>query len=129
MVRVGPRHGAAVLARARSFGGSGLGPELFEAVADRMACESEQIHGSELLAVAEVVLEVVAVGLEDAEAFVLDLPSGPGAGHDLGDGVAGDGQRGHESTAVRDLALGVREGDTDPADEHRVVAVTQWCAR
>src|SRR4051812_13481241 len=77
-----------------------------------MECEGEQVHGGEhhgevLLAVAEVVLEVVAVGLEDVEAFVLDLPSGPSAGHDLGDGVAGDGQRGHESAAVRDLALGV----------------------
>src|SRR4051794_4133301 len=65
-------------ARARSFSGSGLGPELFEAVADGMKCEGEQVHGGEhhgevLLAVAEVVLEVVAVGLEDIEAFVLDL--------------------------------------------------------
>src|SRR5919202_2982094 len=104
-VRIG-RDGADVLeeARARSFGGSGLDPELFEAVADRMKCEGEQVHGGEhhgevLLAVPEVVLEVVAVGLEDVEAFVLDLPPRPGAGHDLGDGVAGDGQRGHESTA------------------------------
>src|SRR3954468_11939562 len=66
-------------ARTRSFSGSGLGPELFEAVADGMKCEGEQVHGGEhhgevLLAVAEVVLEVVAVGLEDVEAFVLDLP-------------------------------------------------------
>src|SRR4051812_45340998 len=55
------RDGADVLeeARARSFGDSGLGPELFEAVADRMECEGEQVHGGEhhgevLLAVAEV---------------------------------------------------------------------------
>src|SRR4051794_38801069 len=66
------RDGSGVLEEAhpRSFGGSGLGPELFEAVADRMECEGEQVHGGEhhgevLLAVAEVVLEVVAVGLED----------------------------------------------------------------
>src|SRR3954471_9915186 len=78
------RDGSDVLeeARARSFGGSGLDPELFEAVANRMKCEGEQVHGGEhhgevLLAVAEVVLEVVAVGLEDVEAFVLDLPAGP----------------------------------------------------
>src|SRR3954469_19379424 len=83
------RDGSDVLeeAGARAFGGSGLGPELFEAVADRMECEGEQVHGGEhhgevLLTVAEVVLEVVAVALEDVEAFVLDLPSGPGAGHD-----------------------------------------------
>src|SRR5215212_9887487 len=129
------RDGSDVLeeAGARAFGGSGLGPELFEAVADRMECEGEEVHGGEhhgevLLAVAEVVLKVVAVALEDVEAFVLDLPSGPAAGHDLGDGVAGDGQRGHESTAVSDVALGVRDADADPADEHRVVAVPQWRA-
>src|SRR5215213_2279630 len=65
------RDGSDVLeeAGARAFGGSGLGPELFEAVADRMECEGEQVHGGEhhgevLLTVAEVVLEVVAVALE-----------------------------------------------------------------
>src|SRR3954447_2720535 len=74
------RDGSDVLeeARPRSFGGSGLGPELFEAVANRMECEGEQVHGGEhhgevLLAVAEVVLKVVAVGLEDVEAFVLAI--------------------------------------------------------
>src|SRR3954451_18232377 len=56
-------------ARPRPFGGPGFGPELFEAVANRMECEGEQVHGGEhhgevLLAVAEVVLKVVAVGLE-----------------------------------------------------------------
>jgi hypothetical protein len=40
--------------------------------------EGEQVHGGEhhgevLLAVPEVVFKVVAVGLEDVEAFVLDL--------------------------------------------------------
>ncbi len=60
-------------------------------IADGMKREGQQLHrgehhGEVLLAVAEVVLEVVAVGLEDVEAFVLDLgrtswfdlPPGPG---------------------------------------------------
>jgi len=39
-----------------------------------------------------LVFVMVAVGLEDVEALVLDLPSRPGTGHDLGDGVSRDGQ-------------------------------------
>src|SRR4051794_4716878 len=94
-----------------------------------MECEGEQVHGSEhhgkvLLAVAEVVLEVVAVGLEAVEAFVLDLPSGPGAGHDLGDGVAGDGQRGHESAAVGDVPLA--SGRVTPI---QLTSIASWPSR
>ena len=80
-------------------------------------------HGEMLLAVAEVMFEVVAVGLKDVEAFVLDLPACPGAGHDLGNGIGCDGQRGHEGAGLGDLALGV--GDADPVDQHGVATVAQ----
>src|SRR5438270_11100745 len=45
------RDGADVLeeARARSFGGSGLDPELFEVVAARMECVGDQVSGGDLL--------------------------------------------------------------------------------
>ncbi len=55
-------------AGARPLGGSCVDPELFEAVADgvdgkRQQVEGGEQHGEVLLAVAEVVFEVVAVGL------------------------------------------------------------------
>jgi hypothetical protein len=46
-------------------------------------CQQVQDHqhaGQRVLAVAEIVLEVVATALEDIERLVLDLPSRPSAG-------------------------------------------------
>ena len=60
-----------------------------------VAGESEQIErekdaGQGLLAVPEIVLEVVAIVLEHVEGFVLYLPPGSAAGSQLGDGIGGD---------------------------------------
>lgn len=67
--------------------------------------EGQKVHGSEqhgevLLAVAEVVLEMIAVVFEDVEALVFDFPARPGAGGDLCDGVARDLERGDEGAVV-----------------------------
>ncbi len=115
---------------AGALGGPGVNPRLFEAVADGVYGKRQQVHGGEphgevLLAVAEVVLEVVAVGLEDVEALVLDLPACPGAGHDLAHGAAGDGQRGHEGAVIGRLAASVGDGDAGLVDQHRVPAAAQ----
>ena len=56
---------------------------------------------------AEVVFEVVAVGLEDVEGLVLDLPSGAAAGGKLGNGLDGDRQIGDKAVVVGALSLGV----------------------
>ena len=50
-----------------------------------MEGESEQVQGHEhgrevVFPVAEIVLEIVAVVLQDIEAFVLDLPARPATG-------------------------------------------------
>jgi hypothetical protein len=47
---------------------------------EREQVEADQEARQGLLAVAEVVLEVVALGLEDVEGLVLDLPAGTAAG-------------------------------------------------
>ena len=47
--------------------------------------ESRERHGEELLAVPEIVFELVAMVFEDVEALVLDFPSRPATGDDLGD--------------------------------------------
>jgi hypothetical protein len=72
---------------------------------DGVEGEGEQVEGDEdagegLLAVAEIVLEVVAVGLEDVEGLVLDLPAGAAAGGEFGDGFGADRQVGDEAVGV-----------------------------
>src|SRR5918995_6015910 len=56
-------------------------PEIFGQIADGMESESEKVQGDEHggkidFPVPEVVLGMVAVVLQDIEAFVLDLPPG-----------------------------------------------------
>src|SRR5947199_834584 len=73
--------GAQVLEEAVSgaAGGEGGAPGEDAELGDGVAGEGEQVEGDEdagegLLAVAEIVLEMVSVGLEDVEGLVLDLP-------------------------------------------------------
>src|SRR5919112_2847187 len=61
-----------------------LAPEIFSQIADGMESESQQVQGDEhggkiVFAVAEVVFEMVAVVLQDIEAFILDLPAAAAA--------------------------------------------------
>jgi hypothetical protein len=49
--------------------------------------EDDEDTGQCLLAVAKVVLEVISVGLEHVESFVLDLPARTATCGDFGDGV------------------------------------------
>ena len=78
-----------------------------------------------LLAMAEVVLEVVAAVLEHVEALVLDLPARPCAGGELGHGLARDRQIGDEAVAVGELALRVADLDRQPVDRERVLVGPQ----
>ena len=61
--------------------------------------EDDEHAGQGVVAVAEVVFEVVAVLLEDVEGLVLDLPAGAGAVGEFGDVGAVDGQAGDEGAA------------------------------
>ena len=71
------------------------------------------------------VFEVVAVGLQDVEGLVLDLPAGTPAGGDGGGGVLRDGKVGDEAVAVGHLAVGLGDLDLQPVDGERVGAVAQ----
>ena len=67
-------------------------PQGFGEFAGRVHGEGEQVEddqnaGEGVLAMAEVVLEMVAVLLEDVEGLVLDLPAGACAGGEFGDAV------------------------------------------
>ena len=52
--------------------------------------ERDQQSGKVLLAVTEIVLEVVAIGFENVEGLVFNLPSGSGTGGEFRDVVAID---------------------------------------
>jgi hypothetical protein len=62
-----------------AFGLARRDPELFEAIAERVEGEGQQVHGGEqhgevLLAVAEIMFEMIAIS-QDVEGLVLDFPS------------------------------------------------------
>src|SRR4029450_7699422 len=77
-------------------------PEIFDQIADGMEGESEKVQGHEHggkidFAVAEVVFEMVAVVLQDVEAFILDLPARPAAGGKVDHRVGADLKVGDEA--------------------------------
>ncbi len=77
-------------------------PQCAQLVACAVECECDQVQGEQgvrqpVLAVAEVVLDVVALVLEQVERLILTLPAGPPAGDDLGDVVAVGSDRGDEA--------------------------------
>jgi len=95
-----------------------------------MKGECQQVEGDEdagecFLAVTEIVFEVVAVGLEDVEGLVLDLPASPAAGGDFGNGLGGDRQIGDEAVGIGHLSFGVADLDGEPIDDEGVVAGAQ----
>jgi hypothetical protein len=83
--------------------------------------EGEQNAGEAFLAVSKVVFEIVTVGLEHVEGFVLDLPAGTPAGGQFGDSVAGDGEIGDEAVAIGLLSPGVEDLDGEPVEKDGIV--------
>ena len=69
---------------------------------------------------AEIVLQVVALGFQDIEPFVLDLPASPATSGELGDVVTPDRQIGDEAVAIGQLAASVADLDHQPVDGDRV---------
>jgi hypothetical protein len=99
-----------------------LAPEIFGQIADGMEGESEKVQGDEHggkidFAVPEVVFEMIAVVLQDIEAFVLDLPARPATGSQFGHRVGADLKVGDEAVAVCDGAGGVDDLDHEPVDD------------
>src|SRR5271169_3763143 len=71
----------------------GLQPKVIGEFGDGVEGEGQQVEGGEdggkvLLAVAEIVFEVIALVFQGIEAFVLDLPACPAAGRKCDNGVA-----------------------------------------
>ncbi|MBY6243612.1 hypothetical protein [Methylosinus sp. Sm6] len=104
-----------------AVGLAGFHPQRLETIADGVHGEGQEVHGREqhgevLLAMAEIMLEMVAVVFENIEAFVLDLPPRPRAGGNFGDALAQDVERGDEGAVAGRLAFGVGDGEAEPID-------------
>jgi hypothetical protein len=72
----------------------------------------------EILALPEIVAELVALVFEDVEGLVLDFPSRPAAGGVFGDVVSGDGKAGHQGHGICDFFLGVSNLEAGPIDQY-----------
>ncbi len=64
----------------------------------------------------EIIFEIVALGFEDIEGFVLDFPACASGVGEIGDIVGVDGQIGDEAVAIGDLAPDVLDDQFQPVD-------------
>ena len=76
------------------------------------------------VAVAEIVLQVVALVLQGVEPFILDLPTRPRGAHQLDDVVGGGHQVGDPGIAIGNLAV-LDDPELDEVDERRVGLAVQ----
>jgi hypothetical protein len=91
----------------------------------RQQDEAREQVGQMLFAVAVVVLEAIALGLERIVVFVLDLPAAAPRGDDRDDVVPSDRHGAGPGIAVEHVALGIGRGQLAPADFQGIVAVAQ----
>lgn len=72
-----------------------------------------------------VVLEVVALGLKDVEAVILELPAAAAPKDDIGYGVGGEGKVGGEAVAKEPFTgRFMRDGEFAPVDRQGIVAIS-----
>ena len=105
-------------------------PCLIGEIANRVTGERQQVQGRQhggkmLLAVPEIVLQVVTLGLQRVEGLVLDLPSGPSRRGHGGDIVAMHGQVGDKAVVICDNTLGIAYLDTEPIDLNGLFVAAQ----
>ena len=109
---------------------AGFSPAVFDEIADGVEGEGQKVHGGEqhgeaVFAMAEVVLQTIAVVFQNVEPFILDLPAGPGCGTDGSGVVLGEVEAGDKGALIGGLALGIGDGEGDKIDHHRVLAIAQ----
>ena len=103
---------------------------LIEPAQGGMPQERQEIQAGEdcrqlLLAVTQVVFEMVALGLEGVVVLVLDLPAGPPGSDQAGDVGLVDRPVGDPGVVIDRVALGVGDADFAPVDLESVLALGQ----
>jgi len=97
---------------------------------DGMEGEDQQVKDNEkvrqgLFTMPEIMFEIVSAGLENVEGLVLDFPSGPAAGGQVGNGFSGHRQVGYEGIVIGPAPLGIQNFDGEPVDDQGVFGVPQ----
>jgi len=98
--------------------------------AHRTTGEGQQIEDREhrrqmLFAATEIVLEVAALGFQDIECLVLDLPSGAAGGGEVGDIFPADLRIGDETVTISRFPGVVADLDRQPVDRHRLLVAAR----
>ena len=96
----------------------------------RVQQEGQEVQGGEQrgqmpLAMAKVVFEMIALGLHDVVAAVLDVPAGPAGLGEPRDAICRDDMGGDPGVVVDRPALAIRGGELEPVDLQGVVPVAQ----
>ena len=93
-----------------------------------MGEEGQQVEGGQkigqiLFAVGKVMVEMIAVVLEDIVVFILYFPSGTACSDRLHDIVFVNGVRYSPGIAVDNLLFSIGDGDFSPVHQQGIVAV------
>ncbi|MGZ8914979.1 MAG: hypothetical protein ACXW1Z_17960 [Methylobacter sp.] len=90
---------------------------------DGQQVEGGQKIGQMLFAVGKIVVEMIAVVLEDVVVFILYFPSGTACGDDLHDSLFVIGVRCGPRIAVDQFLFSIGDGDFTPVHQQGIVAV------
>ena len=74
-----------------------------------------------VLAVTEIVLDVVSLGIENIEGLVLDFTAGAATGGEFGDILGTDGEIGDVAVAKVELARGIEDLDLERVEEEGIL--------
>src|SRR5215831_17473244 len=105
-------------------------PEVVGDVANSVKGEGQKVQGHQyggemLVAVTEIMFDVIALGFQDVEGLVFDFPAGTAAGGQSGDVAGADLKIGDEAVAVGHFIVGVEDLDLEPVDLQGILAIAQ----
>jgi hypothetical protein len=98
---------------------------------ERMQTKGQQVHRSQKrtevrLAVTEVVLQVIPLGLEHGVAFILDLPARPSCRHEPDHVLLPDFPVRDEGVVIKQLPIFIGARHFQPVDFQCVLSLCQW---
>ena len=83
---------------------------------EREEVEGHEQGGKMLLAVTEIMFEMVALGFESVIVLILDLPTRTSSSDDVGNDVVVETMAGSKAVAVADRAIGLAYAQLAPVD-------------
>ncbi len=87
--------------------------------------EADQGRGEMVVAVTEVVFQVIALGFQRVVVFILDFPAGAAGGDEFDNSVGGNRRVGDPGVAIAFMAVGIGGDKLAPVDRQRGLAIAQ----